>query len=231
MSRLTEKEVEIIRTVRNRRQRQQLHAAQIIQNARQLRSETIVGLLAGAASALATWTGLAALGSTIDKAVARPVRRRSTVRELNRLHDRLLKDIGLERDMIETFVDSLAAKETEPTREGHAPVKGLRYWLQRRRSIHELEGLDDRLLEDIGIERSGIPAAVDRAMEKVETKTCPASRVSAAQVQSLTQQALGTLPPLRRRPAERAVAAAKQAPVLPMWLGPWLNLSPGYHAR
>ena len=101
-------------------------------------------------------------------------------------------------------------------------------------SADELESIHEasmRVLEDIGIERSGIPAAVDRAMEKVETKTCPASRVSAAQVQSLTQQALGTLPPLRRRPAERAVAATKQAPVLPMWLGPWLNLSPGYHAR
>lgn len=40
-------------------------------------------------------------------------------------------------------------------------VAGLRTWYERRAAIAELRALPDHLLADIGLERNGIPTAVD----------------------------------------------------------------------
>ena len=143
--------------------------------------------------------------------------------------DHLLQDIGLERSMVESYVDTLSAEAMEPARKARATSKGLRHWLQRRRAIRELEALDDHQLADIGVLRIMIPATVDEALAR---KAREAAQVSAAEVQGLTQQALGAVPPMQRRRADRTVATArKQAPVLPLWIGPWLEQPQGHHVR
>lgn len=233
MSRLTEKEIDLIRAARHESEPETVSAAHVVQKAQRLQSETLAELLTRAAAAVAKWTGLAALASAIDNAVLRELRgtlrRRAAVSELKRLDNHLLQDIGLERGNVEAYIEGLSTDEIEPVRSTPASTGGLRHWWQRRQAIRELDALDDRQLEDIGLVRSAIPAAVDRAMEK---KARTARKVSAAQVQGLTQQALGATAPMQRRPADRTISSAKpQAPVLPLWIGPWLNLSQGDHVR
>lgn len=233
MSRLTEREMDLIRAARYGGLPEQTSADDILRQARRLQSETLGKLLAGAAAAVARWTGLAALAAAFDKAVLRKLRgalrRRAAISELRRLDDHLLHDIGLERGRVESFVEELSSDEIEPVRHLPREAKGFRHWLQRRRSIRELEALDDRQLADIGLLRREIPEAVDQAMEK---KARHESRVSAAQVQGLTQQALGATPPMQRRPVDKVIAAPKQpAPILPLWIGPWLDLSHNGNAR
>ena len=233
MSRLSEKEIDLIRAARVGGVSEQASAAQVLQNAQRLQYETLVGLLSRGAAFVAKWTGLAALAAAIDDGILRTLRsalrRRSAIGELKRLDDHLLHDIGLERSMVESYVDTLSAEEMERARKPRAAHKGLRHWLQRRRAIRELEALDDHQLADIGVLRSMIPATVDEAMER---KAREASQVTAAEVQGLTQQALGAVPPLQSRRADRTVATArKQAPILPLWIGPWLEQPQGPHAR
>ena len=45
---------------------------------------------------------------------------------------------------------------------GRAAVARVSSWRDRRRTMRELMALDDRMLRDIGIERSAIPTVVDR---------------------------------------------------------------------
>ncbi len=45
-------------------------------------------------------------------------------------------------------------------------LAGLRAWQARRRANAELRRLDDRVLADIGIERSAIPQVVDRLVAR-----------------------------------------------------------------
>jgi len=47
-------------------------------------------------------------------ALARPWRRHATIRELHRLSDRELRDIGIERGQVEDVVDELMAISPEP---------------------------------------------------------------------------------------------------------------------
>ena len=227
MSRLTEREIDLIRAARYGSLREPASAADVIQEARRLQSETLGRLLVSAAAAVAKWTGLAALTRALDQHVWRKLRaamrRRRAISELRRLDDHLLSDIGLERGQVESYVEELSPEVFAPSRSAPTPTKGIGHWLERRRSIRELEALDDRQLADIGLLRREIPEAVEQAMAR---KALHRSRVSAAQVQGLTQQALGSVPPMQRRRADRAVATAKpMAPVLPLWIGPWLDLS------
>jgi uncharacterized protein YjiS (DUF1127 family) len=54
-----------------------------------------------------------------------------------------------------------------------APLRAYR----RRAMLHELEALDDRMLKDIGLSRSDLPAAVDRSLNGV---ILPAGRLAGA---------------------------------------------------
>ena len=42
-------------------------------------------------------------------------------------------------------------------------LRALRNWLQYRRTLHALQRLDDRMLSDIGLSRSDLPAAAKAA--------------------------------------------------------------------
>jgi uncharacterized protein YjiS (DUF1127 family) len=108
-------------------------------------------------------------------------KRRETIRQLEALEDRILADIGLVRGDIpsvaaRSYTETAVASTTAPalatqlweTLRDSAPGKGAargltvaRAWLRRRATIKALEALDDRMLEDLGLLRSQIPAAVD----------------------------------------------------------------------
>jgi uncharacterized protein YjiS (DUF1127 family) len=101
----------------------------------------------------------------------RALRRRALRRELLSLDDRLLADIGLTRGDV-AAVAARAALEPQPC--GVSVSAGAAGFLRailerivnsvrRRAAIAELMALDDRLLADIGLTRSDIPAAVGAA--------------------------------------------------------------------
>jgi uncharacterized protein YjiS (DUF1127 family) len=233
MSRLTEKEIDLIRAARNTGEQGQAGAAHVVQNAQRLQSKAFGELLASGAAAVASWTGLAGLVSFLDEAILRELRgalrRRAAASQLKRLDDHLLRDIGLDRGTVETFVETLSTDQIEPVRKARPKNRGFRHWLQRRQAIRELEALDDRQLTDIGIVRGAIPMAVDEAMaEKVRRE----NQVSPAQKQGLTQHAMSSSIRLQHRPVDRAVAAPQHpSHGLPLLMGPWLELSLGRDVR
>ena len=118
--------------------------------------------------------------------------RRRAIEELSRLDDRMLEDIGLERARIPEVVDALTGSEPDVSprvasygvtprsaRDSflHRMAAGLRRAWVRRQAINGLTRLDDRLLRDIGLERDGIPDAVD-AMLRNEPVPAPAPRAT-----------------------------------------------------
>ncbi len=84
--------------------------------------------------------------------------RRGTIRDLHRLSDHQLRDIGLERMEIEACAAQMAAAQTPAPAAGSNLRTRFRRWRQRRATIAQLESLDDRLLADIGLVRGDIPA-------------------------------------------------------------------------
>ncbi len=124
---------------------------------------------------------------------AKDARLRSrAIAELSSLDDRLLRDIGLERTRIPEVVDALdrsepdilvraasrgvAPRSARDSLLGRTAARLSRAWI-RRQAINGLTRLDDRLLRDIGLERDGIPDAVD-AMLRNEPLPAPAPRAT-----------------------------------------------------
>jgi uncharacterized protein YjiS (DUF1127 family) len=97
--------------------------------------------------------------------LTRLMRKRALYRELMRLDDRLLADIGLTRADV-AVVAYRAAEAAEPAgvESGAGVWRGLiartADAFRRRAAAADLMALDDRLLADIGLSRSDIPAAV-----------------------------------------------------------------------
>ena len=106
---------------------------------------------------------------------------RRAMQEFASLDDRLLRDIGMERDRIPEMVgtmlrnkpvarsgtsrssyDSKKAGDVFPVRFWRSLLKA---WL-RRRAINDLARLDNRLLRDIGLDRDQIPDAVDAMLNR-----------------------------------------------------------------
>jgi uncharacterized protein YjiS (DUF1127 family) len=99
------------------------------------------------------------------EAIRRPFRHASIVRELARLDDRMLADIGVQRWDIDTVAEAATAVEAPSigTALGRVIValgKAVGRWQEHRTAVRELAALDDRMLSDIGISRSEIPAVV-----------------------------------------------------------------------
>ena len=129
----------------------------------------------------ASWWSIGSLFSRVWEKFNDSRLRRRAIQEFANLDDRLLRDIGLERDRIPETVDAMlrhqpapsvrgsrigheskGAGDSFPTRISKSLVKA---WV-RRRAINQLARLDNRLLRDIGLDRDRIPDAVDAMLER-----------------------------------------------------------------
>jgi uncharacterized protein YjiS (DUF1127 family) len=111
--------------------------------------------------ALEAQTVRGAFGALVE-AVRRPLRHRAIARRLERLDDRMLEDIGLQRWEIDAVAQSVATHKTPSVMVAlvdlaAAIAKRVVAWQERRTAERELRRLDDRMLRDIGIMRADIP--------------------------------------------------------------------------
>ena len=225
MSRLTEKEIELIQSARAARQPNSASADQFVQKARALQSDFAAEAVGHGLKA----SGLATLGSWLYATFVSPItdamNRRRTVQQLSRLDDHLLADIGLERGLVENFGEELSARTVASHRAVEGPVTRLRRWLHRRRSVNELRGLSNRMLDDIGIQPGDIESVIEKAMQdEADLRQAKENRIAVATAEALSYVDLKVDPPFRPQGARRVEPGfgGKQASVLPMWLGPWL---------
>jgi uncharacterized protein YjiS (DUF1127 family) len=120
-------------------------------------------------ASLAQYSGLAEIAWMVRHRVVLPLRQRIEMRramaQLQRLNDRSLRDIGIERGQIELVVEGMKTATPRPPRPEVGPFAALRRWNFRRRTINRLASLDDRLLDDIGLVRANIPEFV-RSLDK-----------------------------------------------------------------
>jgi uncharacterized protein YjiS (DUF1127 family) len=168
MARLTDRELALIQQAR--RSRTGLDWGEvdaIVQRAKHERSRVMARMLRSGAVALLRVTGAHAAWRVVAERIVRPVRRgllqRRTLRELRRLDDHLLDDIGLGRDAVTRIAKTLARAALPAPRARPGVVARIWRWHKRRAAIRQLEGLDDRILADIGLVRGDIDEAVDRA--------------------------------------------------------------------
>jgi uncharacterized protein YjiS (DUF1127 family) len=101
----------------------------------------------------------------LTAAILRPLRRQAIVDRLERLDDRLLADIGVQRFDIDAIADTVASRQVPSVGVafGHllgVLIRSLKAWSERRAAYRELSALDDRMLSDIGITRADIPAVI-----------------------------------------------------------------------
>jgi uncharacterized protein YjiS (DUF1127 family) len=101
----------------------------------------------------------------VAKAAVRPIRRALIARQLQKLDDRLLADIGLQRWQIEVVADNAVGGSRESFPAAVVQLvsllgKGFRLWREKRIAYRELMALDERMLRDIGLSRGDIPAVV-----------------------------------------------------------------------
>jgi uncharacterized protein YjiS (DUF1127 family) len=170
MSRLTEREIEEIRRVKRAVEEEAREEFSQVRLADDVDTRQ-PALAAGLPALVARMSGLAEIAWMVRHEVVLPLRQRIHTRramtELNRLNDRALRDIGIDRGQIETVVEGMKIEMPRSPRPEVGPIAALRRWIVRRRTINTLTALDDRLLEDIGLVRSHIPAFVrdlDKAM-------------------------------------------------------------------
>lgn len=99
---------------------------------------------------------------TLLQILFRPFRRARVVHELQRLDQRMLSDIGISP----TEIAHIAACSVEGKGEWIAvslvkyAFRKIQLWLRRQETYRALSALDDRMLADIGVERSEIAALV-----------------------------------------------------------------------
>ncbi len=125
----------------------------LVQEARRLQAAAMRSFLVKLAGGIADVTGLNLLVAKLRRAYSR----RRTLAALAALNDRDLADIGLHRSNID-------AKAIETSRENVPEVRGFwhrvaRRWREdfdRRRTVQDLLAMDDRILADIGFERSQV---------------------------------------------------------------------------
>jgi len=103
--------------------------------------------------------------SALAAAILRPVRRRAIADRLERLDERMLQDIGVQRFEIGAIADAATARQAPTVGAALGSLLALVAgktiaWSERRAALRELNALDDRMLSDIGITRADIPAVV-----------------------------------------------------------------------
>lgn len=113
----------------------------------------------------------------LASSLARRWERNRAISQLNRLDDRMLRDIGIERGSLEEAVDAVIERRTPAWTEpslvsqltGFAAklVAPIANWHAERRTLAQLEALDRHLLQDIGIERGDLVVARSQVMKQI----------------------------------------------------------------
>jgi uncharacterized protein YjiS (DUF1127 family) len=141
------------------------------QQVRELRSQAIAGIFHKTSAAVKGW-----------------VAARRNVRELSRLDDHMLKDIGMTRGEINHVV---GVNSFNPgvmflplVKLGVKIANSLKAWSDRREVYQQLSGLDDNMLDDIGIMRHEIGSIAFRGKVRKPILHAPVS------VESIRSQAL-----------------------------------------
>jgi len=174
----------------------------LINEGRRLRAETLANLAN---------KGFAVIGRAVrNSSLSRARRRRQTIKQLQSLSDRMLDDIGLNRDQIDEVATLLAARPVAGAPHRATPfvqtlIAKARNARLRRATIRELEQLPDRVLSDIGISRGQIPAAVDRILKK-QSAQAPASQSGDSPVHALLSHLENAVRPLRQWQLSRKTA-------------------------
>ena len=125
----------------------------LVQEARRLQAAALRTSILKLSAVVADMTGINLLVAKIRRAQSR----RQTLSALAMLSDRNLADIGLHRGSIDS-------KAIEISRESVPEIRGFwhrvtRRWREdkdRRRTVQDLLSMDDRILADIGFERSQV---------------------------------------------------------------------------
>jgi uncharacterized protein YjiS (DUF1127 family) len=101
----------------------------------------------------------------------RPFKRAQIVRELQALDERMLRDIGVTKADIDTVASkSVGGDEWVVVSLAKLLGRKLAAWSSRRDAYRRLMALDDRMLADIGLNRTEIPAVV-KAMHGSEAQS------------------------------------------------------------
>lgn len=100
------------------------------------------------------------------RSVKRALLRAAVERELTRLDDRMLADIGVQRWDIAAIADRAATESFGApafrSEFGRVVREAFGGWYSRQIAYRDLMALDDRMLRDIGISRADIPAVIAR---------------------------------------------------------------------
>ena len=108
---------------------------------------------------------------SVAEILFRPWRRIRILRELQGLDERMLRDIGVSRSELDRVAaDAAGGEEWVLVSLAKYLGRKLAMWSSRRDAYRRLMALDDRMLADIGISRSEIPAVI-RAMGAETTAT------------------------------------------------------------
>ena len=159
MTRLTETEIAIIQRSKAQAAGDWMELDRVLWEARRARARYMNEVLAKAWQAL----GL----GTLICAARRALARRRTLAELNALDSRQLRDIGMERaDIGRIAVETSRSAHPYPASWISRLGAELKRAAARRQSIAQLSSLDDRILQDIGIERAMITEMVDARMQE-----------------------------------------------------------------
>jgi uncharacterized protein YjiS (DUF1127 family) len=121
-------------------------------------------------------TALGNLFTSLARIVVAWSERRAAYRELSALEDRMLRDIGITRADIPAVIDGISVHNPVDSAD---PFEIVRRWLRSRATAHDLNALDDRTLDDIGMVRGDIDwVAEELALRSLQ----PANTNQASQV-------------------------------------------------
>ncbi|MEX0921933.1 MAG: DUF1127 domain-containing protein [Rhodovibrionaceae bacterium] len=152
MKRLTANEIDTLRSDRALMVTSDQTYA-LVREARRLQAQTLRIFLVKLGGGVADLTGLNLLNAKLRRAVSR----RKTYYALATLSDRNLSDIGLHRSGIESKAIEMSRENVPATSCFWSRLA--RRWREdndRRRTVRELLSMDDRILADIGFERSQV---------------------------------------------------------------------------
>ena len=147
MSRLSEKEIDVIRQARAASQRDASRPTDSGAAARGNRGN-------GLAERLAVFRDF--VRPFLDAAANRRV-----MSHLRQMDDRMLRDIGIERGALYGLSSDLPRAAPAETVEKTGVFARIVAFFRRRDTLQQLRSLDDRILEDIGLNRATLADAID----------------------------------------------------------------------